>query len=74
MVKIHIQIMIEDPTKEEWNQLVQLAQQGKGVINGLDAEPDLDVIVDDPVEETDESVSAQALEAVSYTHLRAHET
>lgn len=62
MVKIHIQIMIEDPTKEEWNQLVQLAQQGKGVINGLDAEPDLDVIVDDPVEETDESVSAQALE------------
>ena len=62
MVKIHIQIMIEDPTKEEWNQLVQLAQQGKGVINGLDAEPDLDVIVDNPVEETDESVSARALE------------
>ena len=54
--------MIEDPTKEEWNQLVQLAQQGKGVINGLDAAPDLDIIVDGPVEESDESVSAQDLE------------
>ena len=62
MVKIHIQIMIEDPTKEEWNQLVQLAQQGEAVIHDLDAAPDLDVIVSDPVEESDESVSAQALE------------
>ena len=57
--------MIEDPTKEEWNQLVQLAQQEKdAVINGLDAEPDLDIIVDDPVEGSDESVwrDARALE------------
>ena len=62
MVKIHIQIMIEDPTKEEWNQLVQLAQQGDAVIHGLDAAPDLDVIVKDPVEDSEESYSAQVLE------------
>jgi len=60
MVKIHIQIMIEDPSKEEWNQLMQLAQQGNVMMDGMGGIGE--IILDDPVEESDESVSAQALE------------
>ena len=60
MVKIHIRIMIEEPSKEEWNQLMQLAQKGNVMLDDMGGVGE--IILDDPVEESDESVSAQALE------------
>ena len=60
MVKIHIQIMIEEPSKEEWNQLMQLAQKGNVMLDDMGGVGE--IILDDPVEESDESVSARALE------------
>ena len=60
MVKIHIQIMIEEPSKEEWNQLMQLAQKGNVMLDDMGGVGE--IILDDPVEESDESVSAQDLE------------
>lgn len=58
MVKIHIQIMIEEPSKEEWNQLMRLAQQGNAILDDMGGTGE--IILDDPVEESDESVSATA--------------
>jgi len=58
MVKIHIQIMIEEPSKEEWNQLMQLAQQGNAMLDDMGGTGE--IILDDPVEESDESVPTTA--------------
>lgn len=58
MVKIHIQIMIEEPNKEEWNQLMRLAQQGNAILDDMGGTGE--IILDDPVEESDESVSTTA--------------
>ena len=60
MVKIHIQIMIEEPSKEEWNQLMQLAQKGNVMLDDMGGIGE--IVLDDPVEESDESVSAQAVQ------------
>lgn len=60
MVKIHIQIMIEEPNKEEWNQLMQLAQKGNAMLDDMGGVGE--IILDDPVEGLDESVSAQAVQ------------